>query len=106
MRWLLLTIPLMVLIACGNDGERYQSFADFMSSPDWGDWQLVGRFGPDGPFELVEVTECEPSAPCRFEHEGQSHIYERFEGYRLAVLTLKGDGGRLSRIVLRTGAGG
>ena len=62
----------------------------------------VGRFGPSGPFRLVEFNECDWSEPCSFSHDGQGHTYNKFYGYKLTILRLESGNGEVSHVVLRS----
>ena len=71
-------------------------------SNTWEDWVVVGRFGPSGPFTLVDIKECDWSEACSFSHEGQGHTYDKFYDFKLTVLRLEGPNGEVSHVVLRS----
>lgn len=99
-RSLILTAAL--LSGCGPLGEDFTDVDAIAMSETWQDWVVVGRFGPKGPFELVDFKECEVSEPCSFSHDGQGHTYNKFYGYKLTVLRLEGPQGEVSHVVLRS----
>lgn len=91
------------LTACSSPiGEHYADVDAIGLSESWEDWVVVGRFGPNGPFTLVDVKRCEVSEPCSFSHDGQGHTYNRFYGYELTVLRLEDAQGKVSHVVLRS----
>ena len=93
----------LVLSACsGRIGEHFADVDAIGVSETWQDWIVVGRFGPKGPFELVEIKEREASEPCSFSHEGQGHTYNKFHDFKLTVLRLEGPEGQVSHVVLRS----
>ena len=85
----------------GPIGEDFQDVDSIGMSETWNDWVIVGRFGPNGPFELVDFKECEYSEPCSFSHEGTGHTYNNFYGYELTILRLESRSGEVSHVVLR-----
>jgi hypothetical protein len=98
-----------VLTACaglagcfGPIGEEFQDVDAIGMSATWDDWVIVGRFGPNGPFELVDFKECDYSEPCSFSHDGTGHTYDRFYGYKMTILRLESDNGDVSHVVLRS----
>jgi len=96
---LLLLFP----VACSNPiGERFSDVDAIEMSATWQDWVVVGRFGPSGPFTLTDFKHCEVDKPCSFSHNGQGHTYDKFDGYRLAVLRLEDSDGQVSHVVLRS----
>jgi len=99
-----LSAILVVLIAaCSSPiGEHYSDVDAIGLSETWRDWVVVGRFGPTGPFTLVGIKSCEVSEPCSFSHNGQGHTYNKFYGYKLAVLRLEDQQGQVSHVVLRS----
>lgn len=89
--------------ACHNPiGEEYSDADAITSSEFWQDWVIIGSFGVPGPFQLVDIQECEINEPCHFSHNAQNHTYDKFYGYRLKVLTLKSPDGESSHVVLRS----
>jgi hypothetical protein len=101
-RLVAIVIALSCISACsGPIGEKFQDVNSIGMSKTWDDWVIVGRFGPNGPFELVEFKECEYSEPCSFSHDGTSHTYDKFYGYKLTILRLESDDGEVSHVVLR-----
>ena len=98
-----LAICALAIVACGGPvGEKFDDIDAILGSKHWSDWVLVGRFGPEGPFRVVDVQRCDVSEPCRFVHEGQSHTYEGFTHYALVVLKLESRDGAVSHVVLRS----
>lgn len=96
---------LTVLAAAGCSSPIGEDFRDVDSigmSETWKDWVVVGRFGPTGPFELVEFKECDYSEPCNFSHDGQGHTYDKFHGYKLTILRLESANAEVSHVVLRS----
>jgi hypothetical protein len=88
---------------CSNPiGEKFRDVDSIGMSETWRDWIVVGRFGPMGPFELVEFKECAYSEPCSFSHDGQGHSYDKFHGYKLTILRLESANGEVSHVVLRS----
>ena len=96
-------LAVSTVVGCSNPiGEDFRDVDSIGLSETWKDWVVVGRFGPTGPFELVEVKECEFSEPCSFSHGGQGHTYNKFYGYRLTILRLESPNGEVSHVVLRS----
>ena len=103
MRHIALVTTLAVIVACsGPVGEDFRDVDSIGMSETWRDWVVVGRFGPQGPFELVEYKVCDYSEPCNFSHNGQGHTYDKFYGYKLAVLRLENGNREVSHVVLRS----
>lgn len=93
---------LLWLAACSSPiGNEYSNVDAIGQVQSWQDWVVVGQFGAPGPFELVDVKYCGVSESCSFSHNGQSHTYEKFFGFELAVLSLEGPGGEVAHVVLR-----
>ena len=90
------------LSACSPIGEKFADVDAIGMSDTWEDWVVVGRFGPKGPFTLVDMKECNWSQPCNFSHEGQGHTYEKFDDFKLTILRLEGPQGQVSHVVLRS----
>jgi hypothetical protein len=86
----------------GPIGEEFQDVDAIGMSRTWDDWVIVGRFGPNGPFELAGIKECDYSEPCSFSHAGTAHTYDRFHGYKLTILRLESADGEVSHVVLRS----
>ena len=100
---ILFTLTVFAIVGCsGPIGEDFRDVDSIGKSETWQDWVVVGRFGPEGPFELAEFKECEYSEACSFSHNGQSHTYNKFYGYELTVLRLEGPNGEVSHVVLRS----
>jgi len=101
--WLVLAlISCAGVVACyGPIGEEFQDVDAIGMSETWKDWVIVGRFGPNGPFELVDFKECEYSEPCSFSHDGTGHTYDKFYGYKMTILRLESQNGEVSHVVLR-----
>jgi hypothetical protein len=98
-----LALLLLFLTACsGPIGEQFADVDSIGMSETWRDWVIVGRFGPSGPFALVDVKSCEVDEPCSFSHDGQGHTYNQFYGYKLTVLRLENSQGQVSHVVLRS----
>ena len=97
-------VLLSVLIAgcSGPIGEEFEDVDAIGLSETWQDWVVVGRFGPKGPFELVEIKTCDVNAPCSFSHQGQAHTYNKFYGFKITVLRLESPEGMVSHVVLRS----
>jgi len=96
-------LAVLAVIGCSSPiGEDFRDVDSIGMSETWKEWIVVGRFGPMGPFELVEVKECEFSEPCNFSHNGQGHTYNEFYGYKLTVLRLESPNGEVSHVVLRS----
>lgn len=94
---------LVSIAGCSSPiGEEFQDVDSIGMSRAWDDWVIVGRFGPNGPFKLVEIKECEFSEPCSFSHEGTGHTYDKFYGYKLTILRLESANGEVSHVVLRS----
>lgn len=94
---------LLLMSACSNPiGEEFQNVEGIESSETWQDWVVVGKFGPAGPFALVEIKSCDVSEPCSFSHDSQSHTYDKFSGFKLTVLKLQSSQGSISHVVLRS----
>ena len=71
---ILFTLTVFAIVGCsGPIGEDFRDVDSIGKSETWKDWVVVGRFGPEGPFELAEFKECEYSEACSFSHNGQSH---------------------------------
>ena len=97
------TFAVLAIVGCsGPIGEDFTDVDSIGMSKTWKDWVVVGRFGPEGPFELVELKECDYSEACNFSHNGQSHTYNKFYGYKLTVLRLENPNGEVSHVVLRS----
>lgn len=90
------------LCGCSPIGEQFADVDAIAMSDTWKDWVVVGKFGPNGPFTLVDMKECGWSQPCNFSHEGQGHTYDKFYDFRLTVLRLEGPQGQVSHVVLRS----
>ncbi len=96
-------LAVLTAVACsGPVGEKFRDVDSIGMSETWNDWVVVGRFGPSGPFRLVEFKECDWSEPCSFSHDGQGHTYNKFYGYKLTVLRLESGNGEVSHVVLRS----
>lgn len=96
-------IFLAFIVGCsGPIGEEFKDVDAIGLSETWRDWVVVGRFGPKGPFELVDMRTCDISEPCSFSHEGQGHSYNNFHGFKITVLRLEGPEGDVSHVVLRS----
>ena len=96
-------LAVFAVVGCSNPiGEEFRDVDSIGMSETWKDWIVVGRFGPTGPFELVEFKECEYSEPCSFSHNGQGHTYNKFYGYKLTVLRLESPNREVSHVVLRS----
>ncbi len=92
-----------MLVCCSSPiGEDFEDFDAIAFSETWRDWVIVGRFGPDGPFEVAAVKSCAVGEPCSFSHKGQGHTYSIFYGYKLTILRLESDAGAVSHVVLRS----
>ncbi len=101
-RCLVSAIAIFAVAGCSNPvGEKFRDVDSIGMSETWKDWVVVGRFGPMGPFKLVEFKECDYSEPCSFSHDGQGHSYDKFHGYRLTILRLESPSGEVSHVVLR-----
>lgn len=101
-RAVLFNLLIFSLVGCSDPvGEDFQDVDSIGMSETWKDWVVVGRFGPTGPFELVDFKECDYSEPCSFSHNGQGHTYSEFYGYKLTVLRLESPNGEESHVVLR-----
>ena len=99
----LFALLVLAVTACGGPiGERFADVDALAMSTRWNGWVVVGRFGPQGPFRVVDVKRCAVSEPCSFAHQGQGHTYEGFTHYALVVLRLEGAGGAVSHLVLRS----
>ena len=98
-----LAFLLLPVAACTTPiGEGYTDVDAIGISKTWRDWVVVGKFGPTGPFTLVDIKRCEVSEPCNFSHEGQGHTYSKFDGFKLTVLRLENPQGHVSHVVLRS----
>ena len=86
----------------GPIGEDFQDVDSIGMSETWSEWVIVGRFGPNGPFELMEYKECDYSEPCSFSHNGTGHTYNKFYGFKLTILRLESSNGAVSHVVLRS----
>ena len=96
-------LALFSLVGCSNPiGEEFRDVDSIGMSETWNEWVVVGRFGPKGPFTLVDYKQCEFSEPCNFSHHGQGHTYNNFFGYKLTVLRLESPNGDVSHVVLRS----
>ncbi len=103
MRRTVCTLAVFAVVACsGPIGEEFRDVDSIGMSETWKDWVVVGRFGPKGPFELVEFKECDYSEPCSFSHEAQGHTYNKFYGYKLTILRLESPNAEVSHVVLRS----
>lgn len=103
MRRLVCTFAVFAVVGCsGPIGEEFRDVDSIGMSETWKEWVVVGRFGPEGPFELVEFKECGYSEPCSFSHEGQGHTYNKFYGYKLTILRLESSNAEVSHVVLRS----
>ena len=90
----------LLLPGCGDAvGTELESFAAIEST--YADWVIMGKFGPDGPFEVTEQIDYEMGASCKFEHRGSAHKYSAMPGYAYRLLKLDG-GGKESTVLLRT----
>lgn len=107
-RWSRLRIVFCILApitvaGCTNPiGEEFRDVDSIGMSETWKDWVVVGRFGPKGPFALVEYKECDYSEPCNFSHDSQGHTYDKFYGYKMTILRLESSNGEVSHVVLRS----
>lgn len=97
-----LLISITISACSGPIGEKFQDVDSIALSETWDDWVVVGRFGPNGPFKVVNIKECEYSEPCSFSHDGQGHTYSNFLGYKLTILRLESPNGEVSHVVLRS----
>ncbi len=103
MRIYLSILTLLAVVGCSNPiGEDFRDVDSIGMSESWKDWVVVGRFGPEGPFELVEFKECDWSEACNFSHAGTGHTYNKFYGYKLTILRLESGNGEVSHVVLRS----
>ncbi len=103
MRRFLFTLTVIAIVGCSDPvGENFTDVDSIGMSETWKDWLVVGRFGPEGSFELVDIKQCEYSEPCSFSHDGQAHTYNKFYGYKLTVLRLESPNGEVSHVVLRS----
>ena len=101
-RILVLSGLTLVSTACGPIGDRYVDVDAIGMSKSWEEWIVLGRFGKQGPFKLMDVKYCEVGKPCNFSHHGQGHTYDGFEDFRLAVLRLESADGEISHVILRS----
>lgn len=93
----------IAILGCSSPiGNEYKNVDSIVLASEWADWVIVGSFGPPGPFELVEVVHCEVNEPCSWSYKGQSHTYNKFYDYQLAVLRLQPVQGDLAHVVLRS----
>ena len=99
--WLLLLTFLTVSSCSTPIGNEYQDVDDLALAKEWSDWVVVGSFGPEGPFTLVDSKLCDANVPCNFSHDGQGHTYDGFDDFELMVLRLESTDGTSSHIVLR-----
>ncbi|MDH3378670.1 MAG: hypothetical protein OEQ39_17240 [Gammaproteobacteria bacterium] len=98
-----IAILMLSLTGCSDPiGEHFSDVDAIGMSETWRDWVIVGRFGPSGPFTLVDFKSCEVDEPCNFSHNGQGHTYDEFYGYKLTVLRLEDSEGQVSHVVLRS----
>ncbi len=103
MRIISYILALISLVGCSNPiGEEFRDVDSIGLSETWNEWVVVGRFGPKGPFILVDYKQCEFSEPCNFSHDGQGHTYNNFIGFKLTVLRLESPNGEVSHVVLRS----
>jgi hypothetical protein len=103
MRSICFLIFLIALSGCpGPIGEEFRDVDSIGMSETWSDWVVVGRFGPKGPFALIDYKECDYGEPCNFSHDGQGHTYDKFYGYKLTILRLESANGEVSHVVLRS----
>jgi len=98
----LLALSTFIMGCSGPIGEEFRDVDSIGFSETWRDWVVVGRFGPRGPFKLVDMKTCDVSEPCSFSHEGQGHTYNNFYGFKITVLRLEGPGETVSHVVLRS----
>lgn len=61
----------------------------------------VGRFGESWPANIIEVREHDDSIKFK-RSNGQPHIYQGFEGYRLRMIRLKSKSGEEVIVVYRS----
>lgn len=102
-RLFLVTLVFVSVGGCSNPiGEEFQHIDSIGMSKTWNDWVIVGRFDPNGPFELVEINKCEYSEPCSLSHNGTGHTYDKFYGFKRTVLRLESPHGEVSHVVLRS----
>ena len=102
MRPALLLIAVL-LVGCSSPvGDSYEDVNAIERSDSWTDWVVVGSFGGQGPFELTDVMYCDAGKACSFSHQGQSHVYDNFDEFELAVLRLESANGQVSHVVLRS----
>jgi hypothetical protein len=93
----------VIISGCSDPiGEEFQDVDAIGMSRTWDDWVIVGRFGPNGPFELTDFKECDYSEPCSFSHDGMGHTYDDFHGFKLTILRLESTNGEVSHVVLRS----
>ena len=98
-----LVLLLVFLTACDTRvGEVFRDVDSIGLSETWRGWVVIGRFGPQGPFKVVDVKSCGVSEPCSFSHAGQGHTYDKFHGYKITILRLEGPQGAISHVVLRS----
>lgn len=83
-------------------GEEFADVDAITISNSWNDWVVVGRFGPEGPFHLVDFKSCDHNKACSFSHNGQGQTYSGFDGYQLTVLRLENVLGEVTHVVLRS----
>ena len=98
-----LVVAALLVIAC--TGGRSQTFDDFIAleaSDTYADWVVMGRFGPDGPFEVAAEIDFDLGEDATFTHVGTPHKYPLIPGYRFKVLKLRGKDGSESTVVLRS----
>ncbi len=101
MRFALLLLLLPITGFSNPVGDEFADVDAITFSDSWNDWVVVGHFGPEGPFHLVDFKSCDHNEPCSFSHNGQGQTYSGFDGYQLTVLRLENGLGEVSHVVLR-----
>ena len=93
-----------LLMACPSSspvGKSYGTVAAATSSPEFSGWNLMGKFGPEGPFTVKAVQAFASGEKCTFTHDRSSHSYPAKPGATYKVVTLANKGGKETTLVLR-----
>ena len=87
--------------SCGEMGNSYDSYHDFISAQEAKGFVFLGRFGESWPAEIIEVKMA--MHEIAFELQGGSkHRYPGYDGYELKVVRLIDQNERETVIVLRS----
>ena len=98
---LCLIVGIVFWLRIGNT-EEYPSLSALNAQQKTEGFVPIGRFGESWPARILEVREQDDRIEFK-RSNGQPHIYEGFEGYRLKMIRLSSRSGAEVIVVYRSG---